>query len=174
MEEQQSPSIVRVATKYGLIQGVIAFLLFLVMAITGTQQSWLFSVASIVTLIVLMVLAHKAFKKSNEGVMTYGKGLGSGTLLSVIASVLTCVLVYIYVTFINPAYPAAALQAQRVALEQQGMSGAQLEQAMAMTGAMLTPMGMVITSLISGVIVGFIVALLVSLVTRVSDPRAVI
>jgi hypothetical protein len=45
---------------------------------------------------------------------------------------------------------------------------------MAITGAMLTPTGIVITSLVSGVIVGFIVSLIVSIFTRASDPRAVI
>ena len=39
---------------------------------------------------------------------------------------------------------------------------------------LLTPVGLVVTSLLSGVIVGFIVALVVSAFTRASDPRAVI
>ena len=174
MEEQQPPSMIKVATKYGLIQGVLAFLLFFVMAVTGTQQNWVSTVVSIVCLVVLMVLAHREFKKTHEGIMTYGQGLGLGTALSVVGSVLTSILLFIYVSFINSGYPAAALQAQRAALEQQGLSGVQVDQAMAMAGAMLTPTGMVITSLISGVVVGFIIAMLVSIVTRESDPRAVI
>jgi len=129
---------------------------------------------SIVLLIVLMVLAHREFKKPREGIMTYGQGLGLGTLLSVIASVLAAVLICIYVSFINTGYPAAALQAQKTAMEQQGMSGAQMEQALSITSAMLTPIGMVIASLVSGVVVGFIVALIVSIFTKDSDPRAVI
>ncbi|MEJ0039039.1 MAG: DUF4199 domain-containing protein [Gammaproteobacteria bacterium] len=173
MEEQRPPSTVKIATKYGLIQGVLAFLLFLVVTLTGMKQNWVSSVINIVVLVVLMVLAHREFKKTHEGMMTYGQGLGSGTLLSVVASVLTAVLLYIYVGFINTGYPAAALKAQQAVLEQRGLSGAQLDQAMAFTGAMLTPVGIVITALVSGVIVGFIVSLLVSIGTRRSDPRAV-
>ena len=174
MEEQRAPSIVKIATKYGLIQGVFAFVVFLVVTLAGIKQNWVSSVVDIVALVVLMVLAHREFKKTHEGIMTYGQGLGSGTLLSVVASVITCVLLYIYVNYINTGYPAAALQAQQAALEQRGLTGAQLDQAMAFTGAMLTPTGLVVTSLIFGVIIGFIVALLVSLGTRESDPRAVI
>ncbi len=174
MEEQRAPGIVKIATKYGLIQGVLAFLLFLIVTLTGMKQNWVSSVVSIVLLVVLMVLAHREFKKSHEGIMTYAQGLGSGTLLSVVASVITCVLLYIYVNYINTGYPAAALQAQQAVFEQRGLTGAQLDQSMAMTGAMLTPTGIVVTSLVSGVIVGFIVALIVSAFTRVSDPRAVI
>ena len=174
MEEQRAPGIAKIATQYGLIQGVLSFLLFLIVTMTGLKQNWVSSVIGIVLLVVLMVLAHRAFKKTHEGIMTYGQGVGSGTLLSVVASVLTSVLLYIYVNFINTGYPAAALQIQQAALEQRGLSGAQLDQALVVTRIMLTPTGIVVTSLISSVIVGFIVALIVSIFTRDSDPRAVI
>ena len=174
MEAQRAPGIGKIATKYGLIQGAIAFALFVVVAMTGIKQNWISSVVNIVVLIVLMVMAHREFKKTHEGIMTYGQGVGSGTLLCVISSVLVAVLLYVYVGFINTGYPAAALQVQRSALEARGMTGPQLDQALTMTSAMLTPTGIVITALISGVIVGFIVALIVSIFTRVSDPRAVI
>lgn len=173
MEAQQSPSLFKIATKYGLIDGVLAFVLFLVMAMTGMRQNWASTLISIAILVVLMVLAHREFKKGHGGVMTYGQGLGLGTLLTVLASVLSGILLFIYVSFINTGYAAAALKIQQTALEQRGMSGAQLEQAMSVTSAMLTPVGIVVASLVTGVIVGFIVALIVSAFTKVSDPRAV-
>jgi hypothetical protein len=43
--------------------------------------------------------------------------VGLGTLLSVVSAVLTCVLLYVYVSFVNPGYPAAALKIQQEALE---------------------------------------------------------
>ena len=87
---------------------------------------------------------------------------------------LTSVLVYVYVSFINTGYAAAMLKIQQETLEARGMKGPQLDQAMAMTGAMLTPTGIVITSVIGGVILGFIVALIVSIFTRKGDTNAVI
>lgn len=173
MDEQRAPSIGKIATKYGLIQGVLGFLVFLLGTQMGSKQNWA-SLLSIVLLIVLMVLAHREFKKTHDGMMTYPQGLGSGTLLSLIAAVVSSVLVFIYVKFINTGYPAAALELQRAGLEQRGITGAQADQAMAMTAAMLSPVGLIITSLVSGVIVGFIVALIVSIFTRKGDPRAVI
>ncbi len=169
----QAPSAAKVATKYGLIQGAIGFVLFVVVAMTGMKQNWM-SVVSIAVLVALMVLAHKEFKKTHEGVMSYGQGVGSGMLLAVIASVLSTILLYIYVGFINTGYPAAALKIQQAALEERGVTGAQLDQALSMTSAMLTPMGIVVTSLVSGVIVGLIVSLIVSAFTKCADPRAVI
>lgn len=173
MEGQRAPGIAGIATKYGLIQGVLSFVVFLVGALAGLRQNWVSSVVNIALLIVLMVLAHREFKKGHEGMMTYPQGLGSGTLLSVVAAVIASVFTYVYVSYVNTGYLAAAMEAQRAALEQRGITGAQAEQAMTITSAIMTPVGIVVTSLISGVIVGFIVALIVSIFTQKADPRAV-
>jgi hypothetical protein len=174
MDEQPAPSIGKIATKYGLIEGVLSFVLFLVYALTGMTQNWVSTVISIALLVVLMVLAHGEFKKTHEGMMTYPQGLGSGTLLSIVASVVTSILVFVYVKFINTGYPATVLKQQQDALAARGITGAQADQAMAITSAMLTPVGMVVTALVSGVVLGFIVALIVSIFTRKGDPRAVV
>ena len=173
MEEQRAPSILRIATKYGLIQGVLSFIVFLVGALAGIRQNWVGTVANIAVLIVLMVLAHREFRRTHDGMMTYPQGLGSGTLLSSVAAAVTCVLVYFYVKYINAGYLTAAMQAQQAALEQRGITGAQAQQAMAITSVIMTPVGILVTSLITGVIGGFIVALIVSIFTQKRDPRAV-
>jgi hypothetical protein len=173
MEAVQPPSIAKLAMKYGLINGVLAFVLFLIIAMAGVKQGWLTTAISIAILVVLMVLAHRDFKKTHESMMTYGQGVGSGTLLSVIGTVVASILVFVYIRFINTGYPAAVLKMQRAALEERGLSGAQLDQSMAMVGAMVSPVGIVVTSLVSGVVVGFIVALIVSAFTKARDPNAV-
>jgi uncharacterized membrane protein (DUF485 family) len=174
MEQQRAPGVFGIALKYGLIQGVLSFLLFLAGALTGIKQNWVSSVINAALFIILMVLAHREFKRTHEGRMTYPQGLGSGTLLAVAATVISCVLTYVYLKYINAGFLAALLQAQRAALEQRGISGAQEEQAMAFTAAIMTPGGFVVISLITGVILGFIVALIVSIFTHVDDPKAVI
>ena len=173
MEKQRAPSVVGIATKYGLIQGTLSFMVFLAGALTGIKQNWVATVANTALLIVLMVLAHLEFRKTHDGMMTYPQGLGAGTLLSSAAAVVTCVPLYFYVKYINTGYLAAAMQAQQAALEQRGITGPQAQQAMAITSAIMTPVGLVVTSLISGVIGGFIVALIVSIFTQKRDPRAV-
>ena len=172
--QQQAPSIVNIVTKYALIQGVLSFVVFLVRALTGIKQNWVPSVVDAALLILLMVLAHREFKKTHNGMMTYPQGLGSGTLLATEAAVISSVLVYVYVRYINTGYIAAAIQAQKVALQQRGITGAQAQQAMAIMSAITTPVGIVVTSLITGVILGFIVALIVSIITQRGDPRVVV
>lgn len=174
MEEQKAaPGIVGIAAKYGLIQGVLSFLVFLVSTLAGLPQNWVTSLITIALLVVLMVLAHREFKKTHDAMMTYPQGLGSGTLLSIASTVVSSALVYVYVKYINTGYIAGAMHAQQAALAQRGMTGAQAQQAMAITSMIMTPVGIVVTSLISGVVLGFIVALIVSIFTQKGDPLVV-
>jgi hypothetical protein len=172
MEQQQAPSVFGIATKYGLIQGVLLFGTFLLPVLTRIQAGWITSVINTALIVVFIVLAHQEFKRANAGKMTYAQGLGSGTLLSSVAALITSVLIYVYVQYINTGYFAAVMEATRAALAQRGMTGEQAQQAMAMTAVMRTPVGIAVTSLILAVIWGFIVALIVSIFTQ-KDPRAI-
>jgi hypothetical protein len=166
MAEQRAPGIGGIATKYGLILGVLSFILNLASTLAGIKPTWVAVVVHTALLILLMVLAHREFKRTHGGIMTYPEGLGSGTLLSSIAAVITAILAYVYLRYINGASLAAAIQTQRATLEQRGITGAQADQAMGIVGAIMTPLGIAILSLIAAVIVGFIVALIVSIFTK--------
>lgn len=172
MEEQPAPSMLAIATKYGLIQGVLSFVLFVVQAHAGLGQA-LLAVVGIAILVVFLVLAHREFAKTHNRMMTYGQGLGSGTLLVIIGTVVSCVLTFIYVKFINTGYFAAAMKVQRAAIEQRGITGAQAQQAMAITGMIMNPVGLLVYSLVVGVVVGVVIALIVSIFTQRGDPRVV-
>lgn len=174
MEEKRAPSIAAIATKYGLIQGVLSLIVFVVRTLADIKQSWAAAVVNAAILIVLIVLAHREFKSTHGRMMTYPQGLGLGTLLSVVAAVVTCVLVYIYVKYVDTGYLVTALQAQRAALAQRGIVGAQAQQAMGIMAAIMTPVGVAVTSLVTGVIGGFVVALIVSIFTQKGDPSVVI
>ena len=166
MEEQRAPGIMRIATKYGLILGVLSFVANIASTMAGIRSNWLAVVFHAALLIVLMVLAHREFKRTHGGIMLYPEGLGSGTLLAVVAAVVTAVLAYVYLKYINAGFLAAAIQTQQATLEQQGITGAQARQAMQIIGAVMTPTGVAVVSLIVAVIVGFIVALIVSIFTQ--------
>src|SRR6185312_17300433 len=96
------------------------------------QHNWVATLVSVALLIVLMTLAHREFKRTHTRMMTYAQGLGSGTLLATVGTVVSSVLVFVYVKFINTGYFAAAMQLQKANFQQRGISGAQAEQATAM------------------------------------------
>jgi hypothetical protein len=170
-ERQRASSIIRIVTKYGILQGVLWFTVFIVRTLTGVPTSWLETVVEAIPLILLMVVTHREFKKTHDGMMTYPQGLGSGTLLAAEAALVTCVLIYVYVTYINTGYIASAIELKRSALQARGISGAQAQQAMAVLSATTTPLGVGIRWLIWEVILGFIVALIVSIFTQKGDFR---
>jgi hypothetical protein len=174
MQEQRTHGIVGIATKYGLILGVISFLLFLAQVLTGLKQTWVVSTANVVIIIVLMFLAHVEIKKTHNGKMTYPQGLGSGTLLASVAALIRCVVTFVYLKYINTGYLAAVMQAQRTLLARRGITGAQAQMAGQVAAAITTPAGIAVTALVSGVILGFIIALIVSIFTQKEDPMAVV
>lgn len=169
MNEQRSSGIGRIVLKYGLLQGVFSFFIFLGTTLTGGRQHWLAGAVGTALLIVLMVLAHQEFKKTHDGMMSYPQGLGSGTLLSAWAALVKCIPTYVYVRYINTDYFAMAVRVQQAALERRGITGMQAQHAMSITAPMMTPVGIVVISLITGVIGGFVVALIVSIFTQKGD-----
>src|SRR6185312_546934 len=169
MTEQRRSGIGAIATKYGLILRVLAFVAFLAITLTGITENWLSTVVVVALLIVLMVLAHQDFRKTHAGMITYGQALGCGTLLASIAALLRGILMYGYVKYINTGFFVAAARMQRAAIEARGLTGEQAQRAMSLTAHFLTPVGLLVTSVIAGVIGGFIVALIVSIFTQKSD-----
>lgn len=169
MQQQRKSGAGAIATKYGLILGALSFVVFLAMILTGSRQSWLWTVIVTALLVALMILGHQEFKRTHDGMMTYGQALGSGTLLATVAALVRCIFMYVYVKYINTGFFAAALRMQREAIEKRGVTGEQAQRAMSLTAPLMTPVGLAVMSLISGVIGGFIVALIVSVFTQKSD-----
>lgn len=173
MENQRTPGIGAIVTKYGVIQGVLSFVVFLVGVLAAIRQNSLALVVNTILLVVLMILAQREFKSARHGMMTYPQGLGTGTLLACVGALVRSILTYVYVGYINTGYLATLLRTQRAALAQRGITGGQAQMAMGITSAITTPIGIAVSSLIGGVIAGFIVALIVSIFTQKADPRAV-
>ncbi len=81
MKERRASSIARIATKYGLILGVLSSLIFATRALTGGKATGLALAITVALAIAVIVLAHREFKKTHDGMMTYPQGLGSGTFV---------------------------------------------------------------------------------------------
>lgn len=174
MEAQSGRGIAAIASRYGLIQGAIAFILFLSETFIGVRFGSAVSVINWVILVILIILAHAEFKRTHAGIMTYGQGLGSGTLLAAVAAVIDSILVFIYLKYINSGFLAVMAQAQRSAIERRGITGAQAQQALTIVSAFRTPLVIALSSLVTAVIVGFIISLIVSIFTQKADPQAVV
>jgi Protein of unknown function (DUF4199) len=172
MEAERAPGIAKIVTKYGLIQGVVSSAISIINTLAAIKPSWAGGVLTYALLVVLIILAHREFKNTHNGVMAYGEGLWSGTLLAIIAGIVGAVLLYVYFGYINTTYFATAIRAQQALLAQRGITGAQAQQAMGIAGAVMTPVGIAVSSVISGAVIGFVLALIASIFTKCATARS--
>lgn len=160
-----------IGIRYGLITGVIVTIIsFLQLAFISDPETpvrWL----SAVVMIVAIVMAHKAFKALNNGFMSYGQGLGIGTVLTVVAGTISSIFSYVYMTFIDPSYMGRVMDLTRAKLEAQGIDEAQIDQAMAMSSTFAGGPLTIVFGILGALIGGFIVSLIISAFTKNNRPE---
>jgi len=168
MEDKVTVS--QIGLRYGLIVGLVLVVFSLILQMTGlATNNWISSI-NYIFIIIGIVLAHKAFKEGGDGYMSIGQGLGIGTLLSLIAGILSSIFVFIYIKFIDDSMMQLIKDKQYEQMEAQGMDDAQIEQAMAIAGKFATPEMILIMGIIFTVFAGFILSLIISLFTKKPNP----
>lgn len=167
---QEQPSVARVALKYGLITAVASIVYNTILIIVEQNQNQALSSLGLIILIVAMVYAMREFKSSNEGFMSYGQGLGIGTLLSAISGFLGSAFIIFYSQFIDTNYTQKILDKSRDDLEQRGMGDAQIDAGMEFTEKMMSPGILFAVTIFGAILFGFIIALIVSAIMRRNRP----
>ncbi len=173
MEENQT-TVGKISIKFGLISGLLGIAFFVLLDVMGQSGNQSLSYIGYAILAAIIFFAHKAFKDEGDGFMNYGQGLGIGTLLSLVSSILSSVFFYIYVTFVSSDYITTIMDKQREKLEESGMADAQIEQAMEMTEKFMTPGMMLIFAVVGTVFFGLILSLVISAITQKKRPEQLI
>lgn len=168
--EGEQISVKQVATKYGLILGVISIALFLITVFAGLIGNQAMQYVGYIPTIILIIYAHKEFKAQGDGFMSYGQGLGIGTLTVTIGSLISTVFFYVYVKFLDSSFMEIMKDKQLEGMQEQGMSDEQIDQAMEMTGSFMTPEVLSVIGILFAVFFGFILSLIISAFTKNSNP----
>lgn len=126
---------------------------------TGQYFQW---VPLIITIVVLW-LALSAIREENEGhYLTYGQGVGAGTLISFISGLMSAVYTYIHFKFINPNFTDYQIEFMRGKWTEKGMTDSQMEQAETMmrkfSGAGIYAAFTPIIALFFGVLISLVIA----------------
>lgn len=171
MEETKDVSLRSVALKYGVINALLGIIFFVIIDFAGLTTNSAVGFLGVLIAAVVMFFAHKEFIKYGDGYMNYGQGLGLGTLMCLFSSIISSIFTFIYVQYINTNYISNIREAQRIGMEERGMSDAQIEQAMKVSESFTGPVAMLIFGIVGGVFFGFIVALIVSAITKKSRPE---
>lgn len=177
MEESTTPSITTrsVGIRYGLILSVISIAYFIILTVTGVDMTsgagrW----SSIIFYAAVIYLAHKYYKDNGDGFMTYGQGFSISFWISLISSVIYTVFFYIYIKFIDSSFVQMIKDKQMEQMQERGMSDEQIDQAMKMAGAFMTPEAMFVFGLIGGIIFILICGLIVGIFTQKKSPEAMV
>ncbi len=168
MEEKTTVS--KIGLRYGIIAGLVLIIYSLILQLLGMATNKALGYITYVFLIVIVVLAHKAYKENGDGYMTLGQGLGIGMLISLISGVFSGIFSYIYLKFIDDSMIAQMMDMQIEAMEKQGLDDKTIEQAMEMTEKFMTPELIPLFAVIGMLFFGFIISLIVSLFTKKANP----
>ncbi|XOV91484.1 MAG: DUF4199 domain-containing protein [Bacteroidota bacterium] len=174
MEDQPKVTVRSIAIKYGVILGLISIIFFIVLDFLGKaheQGGW--NYLGLIFSIVAYYFAYKEFKDDGDGYMSYGQGLGIGTLSGLFSSIISGTFTIIYVSFINPSFLENLKQVQIAKMEEQGLSDAQIQGAQPMMDLFTSPFMMFIMAIVVGTFFGFIIALILSAIFKKSNPEAI-
>ncbi|MBC3540755.1 DUF4199 domain-containing protein [Rufibacter sediminis] len=160
-----------VGIRYGVITAFISIIFSLILYVTGLHTNKGLSYASMIIPIIGIVLAYNYFKKENGGFMSYGQGLGTGTIVTAVSGVLSGLFTYIYLKFVDPNVLEQIRNSSIEEMENKGMSDEQIEQAVSMTEKFTTPEMMLVMGLIGAVILGFFLSLIIAAIMKRSRPE---
>jgi hypothetical protein len=168
MEEKTSTA--RVALKYGVLASVVIMVYSTILNVTGLSQDKILSSLSFIFMIVAMILAMKDFRQQNHGFMSYGEGLGVGSLMSAVMGFLTSTFTMFYIKFIDSTLLTQGLDQVREEMERNGKDDAQIEQAMEISQKVMSPGMVFIFGVIGYLLTGFVISLIIAAILRKEKP----
>jgi hypothetical protein len=153
---------------YAVILTVCGALFNLLMYFTGLQTEKLatgqyFQWLGLVMMFVVLWLGIKAVRDEAPAKgMSYGRAVGTGTLIALYSGLMSSVYSFIHFKFVNTEFADYQLAMIRPKWESAGMGEAQMDQAEKFTRVMLSPVAQAIITPIFVTITGLVCALIIA------------
>ena len=155
---------------YALVLSVSNIVLSLVFFFIGYQTDkmaqgrWIVSLVPLAVMIVVTWLGLKAVREeAKDKSLSYGKGVGTGVLIALYASLIGGIYAYIHFTFINPNFADYAIDMIRQKWVAAGMGDNQMEQAEKFTRFFYKPAVMAVMNVPVGTFFGTVFSLILSI-----------
>lgn len=160
-----------IALRFGAIWAASSILVSLIGFLTDTDPNmpstgpikWVYILFGLGVSIWAVVNAIKQDRAQLGGYITLGRCVGLGTLMGLISGALGAVYTVLYTLVINPDYKEQMSAAMQSEWEKQGMSEEQIEMALSMAGAFISPTFMAISQVFGGALIGVIIGLIAGL-----------
>ena len=153
---------------YALIMAIAQIVATLISYFLGYQTDnmasgrW-FQVMPLVISIVILILGIKAVRDEQPGKgLSYGKGVGTGALITLYSCIIGSIYAYIHFTYVNPNFADYVVEFSRTQWAVAGKSEAQMEVAEKGVRWFTKPAIQAIASFIIGNIFGVILSLIIA------------
>ena len=155
----------KVAMNYGAIYGLSSIAVFLIFYFIGTDvQSKLPQWISYLLLIALIIIGIKSYRDEDlEGYISYGKSLGTGTMIALFGGVITGFFTLLFFTYLAPEMVQRILDETQKNLTENGMSEEQIEMTISYSKKFMTPMWLFFFSILGSAFLGFLFSLIISI-----------
>ena len=166
--EKQSNSLFKSALTYGAMIGMGLIIYSVLLYILELSSNKALGYISFLIIAVGLFFSMKAYRDNvQNGIMTYGRGLGIGTLTLLVSAIISSIYVYIFFKFIDPgAVEQLLIAAEENMIAQGRLSDAQIEASMNITRKMMTPVFLTISGFFNNMLFGFIFVLIISAFTK--------
>ncbi len=172
--ENTEPSIKKLMINYGVLLGILSILLNVIMYVTNNhlQPHWTVQLLGFFIFVVVVVMAHKTFKKENGGYMKLGQALKIGLGVALISALIGIIYTYLLMNVIEPTYMEQVMDIQQeVMLERNpDMTQAQIDTALEMSEKFSGPGIVIAFQLIAALFFGFIISLVSGLILKKDNP----
>ncbi len=170
MTETQ-PNVTPIAIKYGFLAALVGVIYNVILMVLDLGDNRALSSLAYIILIAGIILAIKEYKALNLGYISYGQGLGIGSLVSVIFGFMLGIFTWVYTSFIDTEYMAGVMEKQRVKMIEEGLSDEQIDSAMKIAENFQGPVTMILGAAVITLIIGFILSLIISAIMKNSRPE---
>ncbi len=175
-EESNTPSMGKTALNFGFITGLAIIILNLVFYLTGSLPNSWFNNLSYLVLVGGIALSMKNFRDEVcGGFISYGRALGFGTLMVLIASVIYGLYSFLLFAYIDPDLTKVYLEKteEQLIINNPDISDEELDMILAAYEQTLRPGFRLIGAIFSYTFMGFIFSLIISAFFKKKDPEAV-
>jgi len=152
------------------VSNIVLTLIFFFLGFQGekmAQGTWIAGLLPLVVMIVVTWLGMKAVREeAKDKSLSYGRGVGTGVLISLYASLILAIYTFVHFTFINPNFADYAIDMLRQKWVAAGMGDSQMEQAEKFTRFFYKPAPMAIMTVPYLTLVGTIISLILSIFLR--------
>jgi len=157
---------------YSAIMGLVLIGVHLIMYLLGASTStW----ATVVTVFAFIGTQFVLLKKYRDtflgGYISYGRSLGEAVLISLFASIVVSVYLYVFLSFIDAGFVDDLLDQSYEQLVESGMDDSMIDTQMELYETLFTPGILSIMNILSTVFYGFISGLIVSIFIKRDSPN---